>query len=168
MNSHSLRISGFTLIELLIYSGLVTMILSAFLATSNYLIISSQRDRERHALVENENFLTRKIEWMIYGATTAQITPSSGSATTLQVQRSCSDLAKLTLANGALQYTKNSNADCVLDASDPAFNLSNSHVQISNFQVDRITANSQQALQVQFTLTGQYNTRSFNKTVYIQ
>lgn len=162
------KYSGYTFIELLIYAGLVTLIVGAFLTASYNLITSSQHDRERLALQENERFIIHRINQSLYGATISQITPSNGSSSSLTIQKSCSDLIRLELVNNALVLRRNSNGDCSITAADQNYPLTNSHATVSNVLFEAKQINSQPAIRFQSTLTNQNITRTIDTVYYLK
>lgn len=69
---------GFTLIESLIYIALFTLILSGGFATAYNLIEGTDRLNTRTVIIEESNFVLRKINWVLNGAETVTV-PSSNT-----------------------------------------------------------------------------------------
>lgn len=64
---------GFTLIESLIYIALFTLILSGGFATAYNLIEGTDRLNTRTVIIEESNFVLRKINWVLNGAETVTV-----------------------------------------------------------------------------------------------
>lgn len=60
---------GFTLIETLIYIALVTLIMGSGVVAAFYIIDSSEKSKTNIATVAEADFLLRKIDWALTGAT---------------------------------------------------------------------------------------------------
>lgn len=57
--------TGFTLIETIIYIGIIAIILSSFLMTSEQIIFSNNRTHRQIELTGNQKFLVQKINWLL-------------------------------------------------------------------------------------------------------
>lgn len=76
---------GFTLIETLIYIGLLGIILGSFLQTAYQIIESSNRMSEKVFVLEETNFLLRKIDFLL-SSTVSVMKPRVGeTGQTLEV-----------------------------------------------------------------------------------
>lgn len=81
MNNH-----GFTLIETVIYIALLALIMGGALLVSLDLIEGSGRTGSNTTLQDEGNFVLRKINWALTGASAIN-TPASGISATLSVSR---------------------------------------------------------------------------------
>ena len=161
----SQRIPGFSFIELIIYSSLVAMIIGQFLITFQLLSSSSQKDKERHTLIENEQFLHRKIEWLLYGVSPNEIWVIDS---TLYVQRATGEYYGLYRNNSTLQLASANNIDSDPEPDSIAVSnkVTNNHITVTSFAVSKQTVNGQTAVHVQATLQGRNGTINFDKTMY--
>lgn len=65
MRSIEAKQGGFTLFEVLIYIGLFSFIMGGAMLGAYQMIESSTRTNTRSIIIEETNFLTRKIEWAL-------------------------------------------------------------------------------------------------------
>ena len=65
--------NGFTLLEAIIYVAIFSLMLSGALLVTYQLIVSSERGASNNGLEAEANFLLRKINWLVEGATTLNI-----------------------------------------------------------------------------------------------
>ncbi|OGE82152.1 MAG: hypothetical protein A3B10_02355 [Candidatus Doudnabacteria bacterium RIFCSPLOWO2_01_FULL_44_21] len=82
-----IRENGFTLIETLIYIALFTIIIGGAMVAVYQIIESTNRTNERVVIQEDVNFLLRKLDWALTGASAV-----SATATTLTVTKGGSNL----------------------------------------------------------------------------
>ncbi len=166
---HSVSLSGTTLLEVLLYSALVSVIIGAFFLTSNFFLLARDRDQERAEVYENQRFLTQKIETLLSGATADIVLPASGTGTVLGVGQGNGTYKSLHLTgtNLSLGIGTDVNNDKIIDSYSSDVAITNTHVTISNFSIQRLLLNSQSAFQIQATFQGKYNLILYTKTEYL-
>lgn len=159
------RLNGFTLIETVIYTGLIGMLLTAFVMATWQIAGTTDRDHERQAEQENANFVTSKINWIM---NTIPMSTGSLNGQTLQGVASFelnpnvpANHVKLDVAGGRLRLWTDTNGDGVIDASDQYNYLTDNHVTVSDFQVWGWTSSSQVLIYIEMTLTGKYTTTHY-------
>jgi len=143
------------------------MIVGAFLSAAFFLITTSQRDRERNDLLENERFMASKVSWLFYGVRPNKIW-SVGPV--IYVQRPNGSYYALSSSNGTLQLAPatDTNGDSIPDAYSGGVKLNNNHASVISPQLTVAMVNGQKAVQIQLSLQGKNETRSFVRTEYAQ
>lgn len=161
---------GITYIELLVYSSIVMIIVGVFVMFSGYLIRSTERDRESQSVVTNQRFVEDKMESLLYGITSANIWPGSGSDTVLYYRESGGSFKAIHLSNGKiyLSSASDTNNDGTPETVGSGSPLTNSHVTASGVTVDRLTTNGQQVVRFQASLQGKYISTTIDKRIYLR
>ncbi len=152
-------LKGFTLIEAIIYIALFAIIIGGGLAAS-YQIIQSTDAAQNHVILQQEaNFIFRKIEWALTGATAVN-TPNTY---TLGVTK-----------GSLLTFTQNTGSLTLQRASDSSVILNSSSVIVNLFSVAKIVGSGGKpdSVKVDFTLTlaqsGMPTTQSFSFIKYLR
>lgn len=78
--------SGFTLIETLLYIGLLGIILGGFIETAYQIIESSNRIREKVYILEETNFMLRKMSFLLNGAVSIAKPDAGDSGPILKIE----------------------------------------------------------------------------------
>ena len=158
----SIKNRGFTLIETIIYLALFAIIIGGGLVAS-YQIIQGTDAAFGHIILQGEaNFLFRKINWALNGATSIITPPNSAPTADLIVNKDIAGSAtqlKFTLEDKNITLERNSSGVKVL-------NSSNITVDSLSFKQDPINS-----ITTDFTLTtfqnGKPVSQNFSTTNYL-
>jgi len=104
MTIHSLKNSkGFTLIEVAVYLGLFAIIMGGVFVVTYQLIEGNERTHARVLVQEEGNFIQRKLDWALTGATQIIAPTSTGAVLTIE-----KDAATITFSEsgGVLQMAE--------------------------------------------------------------
>jgi hypothetical protein len=160
MNKINLKKSelGFTIIETLIYIALFAMVIGGGL-TATYQIIQSTEGDNNHVVLEEEaNFLLRKINWALTGATSVTQTSS-----TLTISKNING------ANTTLVFNFSGNELLLTRGTGTAQPLNSSSLKLSNGAFTKVGTNG---FSTAFTLTtaqnGKEATESFSTIKYLR
>lgn len=110
---------GFTLLEVLIYIALFSVLIGGAIVAGYNLLESGNRNETAVAIQEEGNFLNRKINWALTGATSV----TASSPTTLTVVRSDLGTLVFTASAGSLTLTRGSATPTTLNSA--AFSIDN-------------------------------------------
>ena len=77
---------GFTLIEMVIYIALFSIIMGGLISTVYLLTQSMENTSKKTAVQEEMNFVLKKLDWALAGATKIN-SPLSGTSTSLSLQK---------------------------------------------------------------------------------
>lgn len=168
-NNKPYRCAGYTLLELIIYTALVSMIVLQCLTAVFLLINSSQRDRERHDMLESEQFVTEKLNWLFTGVKGTAVW-SAQSSTVLYFQNPSGAYQALSVASNQLQLSNASdtNSDGIPDTTSNPNKLTNNHSTVSSPLFEVLTINGQKAAHIHVTMQGVNQTDTFDKVIYLQ
>jgi type II secretory pathway pseudopilin PulG len=127
--------SGFTLMEVIIYSGILAAFFAAILIFISNILGSVNSVQERNEIVANQEFIERKLEWIVHSANTVQI-PAVGATT--------SEL-KATLTDGSTaDFILNGNTLNLTAASLPSEPINAPRVKVTTFLVSNTTSSPTQ------------------------
>jgi hypothetical protein len=159
------KISGYSFIELIIYSTLVTMIVGEFLLSTQLLTESSRKDKERHAVLESERFLSQKLDWLLFGVGANKIWVI-GSI--LYVQRPNGNYYALYRSGNAVMLATaiNTDSDPEPETYSQERRLTGNHVSVTSELATVQTVNGQSVLRIQATLQAQNETINLDKLIY--
>jgi len=139
--------SGTTLIEVMIYLALFTIIIGGSLVSVHQIVESTNKLQSKVVLQEEANFILRKINWAINGATlmSAVATPPSLSITN-PLQPPTDSPIVFDLNNGYIRLKK---------GSDLESNLNSQNVSVSNlvFTYTAPDGDKPASIKASFTLT---------------
>lgn len=134
---------GVTLIELVLYIALFSIIIGGAMVTVFQIVGSSNKLQSKVVLQEESNFLLRKINWALNGATSFPVTCGSTPISSLTITNSHTSPAnpKFDLNNGYLRLNEN--------------NLNSENVKVSNlsFVCTSAVGLKPASLKASFTLT---------------
>jgi len=157
--------NGFTLIETIIYLALFTIIIGGGMVAT-YQIIESVKASHNHVILQGEaNFLFRKIEWALNGATSITTPSGSTPTTSLVVTKNIYD------SPTTLMFTFDSvNNNMVLERDSlGAVILNSSSIIVNSLSFKQDPADS---ITAEFTLTtysdGQVVSQNFSMKKYIK
>lgn len=153
---------GFTLIETIIYLALFAMIIGGGMLAAYQIIQDTDATQNHIVLQEEANFLFRKMDWALTGATAATTTASS-----LVVSKpifGTSTQLTFTLTGGNITLQRNSNPAVILNSSDIP-------VSMVSFMKNQGTNGAPPSITINFSLTtaqnGQPASQSFSFTKYL-
>ena len=161
---------GFSLIETLVYAAFVATLVTLFTLATWQLTLTYQHDLERQAVIANADFTTVRFQQLLTGVPNSQVSPGSGSASSLATTGTGSSHFRLDLAGSSIRLTRDTNNTGTIDAGDTPFNLTNSHVTVSGLTFQRLTYNAKPAIRIQASFqspTTVFST-TIDKTVYLQ
>jgi len=142
MNSQN-RKAGFTLIEAIIYIALFSIVIGGGIVTTYALVQSTDNGANHVILQEEANFLLRKVNWALTGAT------SFTNGSTLSVVKDGTTLI-FDLNSGDMRITK----------SGVTTLLNSSSITVSNLTFSAIGTNG---VKTSFRLTTVQNGRNINQ-----
>ncbi len=150
--------TGFTLIETLIYMALFAIIIGGGMVAVYQLIQGADASYNHVILQEEANFLLRKIDWALTGATSADIVSSN-----LVTQK------PILGSNVQLTFSLSGNNLTLQRGSAGANVLNSSSIVVSGVS---FTKNAQGGFKTDFTLTtfsnGKPASQSFSTTKYLR
>lgn len=124
---------GFTLIEILIYSAILAIFLAGTLAFINGILGSSDMMLQRNEVLMSQEFIERKIEWVIGNASQIQLPPIGTTSSQFQILSNDSSITLFSVTSGTMYLTINSGA---------AIPLHSTRVKVNNFSVTNMTSSS--------------------------
>lgn len=153
-------LTGFTLIEALLYIALFAIVIGGGMVATYQIIQATDASINQTILQEEANFLLRKVNWALTGATAITVNPS-----TLQTTKLISDVStQLTFALTGTNITlrRGSNSPVILNSSS---------IQAKNLLFSNISG-SPHGVATSFTLTtaqnGRAATQNFKTTKYLR
>lgn len=139
--------TGFTLIETLLYIGLLGIILGSFLQIAFQLIESSNRMSEKVFVLEETNFLLRKIDFLLSSAVSV-VKPEVGE--TGQILKINNDGSYVILSFDSA--TKNVS----LKRSSSSEKILNSDfLPVDDLSFERVVVNGKEVIKVTLTIRGE-------------
>lgn len=127
------KIKGFTLIEALTYSALLSMFLFASVLFTSNILSANTRTTERNELLVNQEFLERKLNWIVGQSNNITLPTSGSSGSTLT----------LTGANESLfpaTFSLTNNQVLLSLPGEPNIPITNNRINVSNFSVVNIAS----------------------------
>ena len=115
---------GVTLIELVIYIALFSIIIGGAMVTVFQIVVSSNKLQSKVVLQEEANFLLRKINWAINGATAMSVSGTSLTITNSSIVSTSPNRIIFSLSSGYMTIQKSGDAT--------ASNLNSQNVKVSN------------------------------------
>lgn len=137
---------GFTLIETLLYLALFTLIIGGGMAAAYQIIQSTEATHQKVIIQEEADFLLRKLEWALSGATVGNV---SFTATTLTV----------TISGVPVTFSWDGNDNITLDSAL----LNSSFVKVKPVAGVMFNMPSSERVDITFTV----NEQPFNETIYL-
>jgi type II secretory pathway pseudopilin PulG len=126
---------GFTLIEVIIYSGILAGFFAAILVFMSNILGSVDAVRERNEVVANQEFIERKLDWILHNASQIQI-PAVGSTS--------SELKAVLTDGSTADFVLSGNILNLSAASLPAEPINSLRVNVTNFSVSNTTSSPTQ------------------------
>jgi type II secretory pathway pseudopilin PulG len=133
-NSH--RLSGFTLIEVLIYSALLAIFIGAAMTFVSSILGSTDAILERNEIIGNQEFIERKIRWLVLNATQATLPLPNSSSSELQL-----NIASSTLSPAFFSLATSSAKLQLKLGSGSTLPITNGRVRVANFWVEHFSNN---------------------------
>ncbi len=153
---------GFTLIEILIYSALVALMMSFAVMTTYSLMDNAARTQQKNALLENQEFVLAKLQWVLSGVTAINNPAADGTpGAILSVDKvnSLQNPFVLDLQSGALRLSR---------AGGQPIALTNSSITVSNLSFTNIVSGTNSTIRATATLTNAVGSLPFQTTVTIK
>ncbi len=145
---------AFTLIETLVYLALFIIIIGGMLVAVFQIIESSNKTETKIIVQEEANFLLRKLDWALTGASSVSQPPSGSSGAILRLSKDGHTL-QFDLSGNFMRLQRDSAATQALNSSNVTItNLSFQHIPSSGIKPDAVKA------------TFQINGQSFETTKY--
>lgn len=107
--------AGFTLIETIIYTALLAFLMGAGISAAFYIIDSSQKNKADINVQAEGNFILRKIEWAMNGASAAGVSGGELSITKPSLPVGQNPL-KFSLSGANMQLARGSGAAVSLNS----------------------------------------------------
>ncbi|MDI6734320.1 MAG: prepilin-type N-terminal cleavage/methylation domain-containing protein [Patescibacteria group bacterium] len=118
--------NGFTLIESLIYSTLLAIFLGGALIFVNSIISVNSSMQEYNELIANQEFIERKLHWLLASATNVASPVAGTASATLSINGRTSGIYPVSFSPASSTLFLSLN-------SGPAKEISNSRVKIDSF-----------------------------------
>lgn len=134
---------GFTLIETLLYSAILAVFLVGTLAFVNGVFSSSNTLLERNEVFASQEFIERKIEWVLGNVSQIQMPALNTTTTQLQALLNDASTTLFSVASGTLQLSTNGGI---------AIPLHGGRVTANNFSVRNIATSSPAQIIISFSL----------------
>lgn len=153
--------SGFTLIETMIYIALFSIIIGGSVITFYSIIENSNKTQAQVILQEEANFIFRKLDWAITGASDITIPASGEIGTSLNLSKTTGDISFL-LNGNKLQIREG------LGVFD---DLNNDSVSVSSLSFQNISGGTglPKSIITTFTLNNNYgHSQTFNHNKYLK
>ena len=152
---------GFTLIEVVIYLALFTIIIGGGMVSTYSIIESTNAGSNQVTLQEEANFLLRKVDWALIGASSVSVIISPP---TLIVTKTGLPTLLFDLNSSNLRLTRGGASPVILNSSN---------TKVSNLSFTHITGGGKpDAITTTFTLTTAQNGRNtsqiFTTTKYLR
>lgn len=127
---------GFTLIEILLYSVILAVFLGATFAFLGSILGSTDTLLEQNEVLANQEFVERKLDWLVSYAT-AVTAPATNTSSTVSFT--------ITTASSSLNpavFSKNGNELWLSLAGGVSTTLTGSRVKLTDFIAEKIVATS--------------------------
>jgi len=173
--------NGFTLIETLLYIALFAIIIGGGLIAVFQIIQSTDANRNQAILQEEANFLLRKVDWALTGATAITTPPNTTPTTTLVVNKIIGGSSTvLTFGINANDPVCPANYICLKRGTGASqlntnlYPLNSTSISISglSFQRSVPVSGKPDAVTTSFTLitvqNGRTSTQAFSTTKYLR
>ncbi len=150
--------NGFSLIEVLIYISLMSLILTGALTLSYQLISSAGTSNKNIIILDEANFMLRKINWAMDGVATINSPAVGASGQTLSVTKTgAANPIIFDLSSGNLRITESGGAAVILNSSRVV-------VAGLNFKHFAASGNKPESVKASFTVNG----TAFETTKYLR
>lgn len=126
---------GFTLIEVIIYSAILAGFFVAILAFVSNILGSIDLVQERNEVVANQEFIERKLDWIIHNASQIQIPTVNSTASELRAVLEDGSTADFILSGNVLNLTA---------AALPSEPINSLRVNVTDFSVKNTTTSPTQ------------------------
>lgn len=156
--------NGFTLVEMIIYIGLLSLIIASVSGVTFQIIEASNQVNNKILIEEEANFLLRKIEWALWGASEINSPPPGDSGTTLSIDKYgfLENPIVFSLNSENLEIQRGSGTSTILN-SEPI------KVESINFEHIASSGNSPPGIKTSLTLKKEKeNPRSYEITIYVR
>ncbi|MBI1838962.1 MAG: prepilin-type N-terminal cleavage/methylation domain-containing protein [Candidatus Colwellbacteria bacterium] len=150
---------GFTLIETIIYTAIFSVIIGAVVGAVYQIIQSSDKLNDKFTVEGEAQFIMRKIEWALTGASAINSPASGSTGGTLSVN-------KTNFANNPIVFDLDAgNARVAKGAGSPTA-LNSVNVTVSNLQFQHIAsgAYTPAAIKASFNVNG----NPYGTTIYLR
>lgn len=147
--------SGFTLLDTMIYAALFAVTIGSVLVVVYQIIEGRFRLLARVELVEETNFLMRKIEWALAGLDVVNQPAANATGTTLSVN-------KLGYGSNPIVITSTSSVATIAYGGGPAASLTNESLLVRNLVFEHLGGTNPG---VKVTFTADFRPR-FQYTIY--
>jgi len=161
--------AGFTLIETLVYLALFAIVIGGGIVAVYNIIEGTNANRNQAILQEEANFLLRKVDWALTGATSITTPAAAASGGNLVINKSIGGVSTtLTFSTCVANYV------CLQRAAAPAQSLNSGSIKVTNLKFQRSTSvpGKPDAITTTFTLTtaqnGRTATQNFSTTKYLR
>lgn len=126
---------GFTLIEVIIYSGILAGFFAAILVFMSNILGSVDAVQERNEVIANQEFIERKLDWILHNANQIQIPAVGASSSELKVVLTDSSIADFIWSGNILNLAA---------ASLPAEPINSLRVNVIDFYAVNTTSSPTQ------------------------
>ncbi len=120
---------GFTLVESLIYSALLAIFLVSTFVVTTQTLENTSRTRGKLEVSEEAQFIFKKIEWAVTGATTTTLPAANSTGTVLNV-------SKANFVNNPLEFSLSDGVVYLKRGGGSLVALNNDRVQITDLLFD--------------------------------
>ncbi|MEO8637468.1 MAG: prepilin-type N-terminal cleavage/methylation domain-containing protein [Candidatus Taylorbacteria bacterium] len=138
---------GFTLIESLIYIALLALIMGSFLQTAYQVIANENAMSEKVLLIEETNFLLKKIDSLFAGVTSVSVPALGSSGSTLSLRGSGISLT--------LSFDPAGKSIMLRRGASPENKLNSDFVSIDALSFEHESANGKEFVKVFLTIKGE-------------
>lgn len=149
--------AGFTLLETVLYLALFALLMGSVVLAAYYVVQESTRVQAKVVVYQEANFVLRKIDWVLTGATAIADPLGGTTGSHLQLTKPAGT-SELQLSSGKVQFRQDGGAYA---------DLNNDFVTISGFTFQHVAANGGKpaAVVVTFTMMDNFgNSQSFSQT----
>lgn len=164
----SLGDSGFTLVETIVYAALISIVIGMIVVVAFQVISGNSNLSEKIFLEEEANFLLRKIEWVIGGASSIN-SPNSGNSSNSSLSV---DKFGFTAGENPVVFNISEGNITIERGSGDPVTLNSAFVKIENATFTHIAASSSTPAGIKVELsvknTGSPGTREYSLTSYLR
>ncbi len=138
--------TGFTLLELVLYIGLFAVIVSISIVILYQMLQNNDQNRSFLEVEEEANFVARKIQWAVTGATTVSQPPPNQTSSVLSV-------TKYNFGKNPLVFSLSGEALALARGASSSITLTSQNVKVMNFSVHTIPSIGSVATSVKMTFS---------------
>lgn len=131
-----MRKRGFTLIEVLIYSALLAIFLGATFAFISSILGTTDTLLERNELIASQEFVERKLAWLIAGAINTVVPSMNSSSSRLQI-----NVVSSTLNPSVFTFASTTGEIILKTGSSASTSITNNRVNVTKFWVENFSNN---------------------------